>query len=171
MNFLLFTAHCLLFTFPVDDTGMCTVLIPGGHEVAVRDLDTGQSTTPITYPGGYKNLVPLGNSPPRASYNLELTFGHSTISAPVDTYTFAIVPAKDPPYVPTEGETLAAMGFDPATATKEQRETATLSLRSPDDGFNSVRLEQAEGAYVEGVIRFELASSPMAVASRRNRAP
>lgn len=108
------------------------------------------------------------------------------------TYTFFVLPNKFPPYVPTEEETplrnadgsivpQVDKGGNIIRDTSGNPVPQTLRLNlwnniAPDNELDPPHvqaqvLQAAEGAYVEGVIRFELASSPMPVASRRPRGP
>ncbi|MBI2890812.1 MAG: hypothetical protein HYY13_08505 [Nitrospirae bacterium] len=139
------------------------------------------------YPEWHTVLLPAGVwttviGPPETSLEAEYDFTFAV--SPTASYSFALVPARDPPYVPTGGETGAVLlDQDPENLCDPETMSGpnALTLFEPDciapDPQNAppvlrpqeereAVLTFAEGAYAEGIVRLDIVEGPV-TASRR----
>ncbi|MBI2061758.1 MAG: hypothetical protein HYT87_18625 [Nitrospirae bacterium] len=174
LSFLLLTTRGLRLTIPdVDDTGMC-----GSSAEERQTMPFAINAAPLDEQGNtLEDYSCNGFNSGCGVYSVAHGDGNvMTFTAPESRrYSFAIVPQKL--YVPTEGVTKPF--FDKINNDNQTNLENRLSLIPPDpahpglsDIVNAQVLQFSEGAYVEGVIRFEVVPPPTQIARRPNaRAP
>lgn len=170
----------MLFTLPVDDTGMCGIederaTMPFRVDAAPLD-DMGNAGQWVTISAnavghGDGTALAVRVHPDRVAIVRAGTEVGQIPLSPVDRYSFAIVPQKL--YVPTEEETAGKIGDNNKLSLYEDD---GRYKGDPNTGGSPAIVENvlnySEGAYVEGVIRFDLAPvQQQVVARRRARAP